>query len=92
MEACRILLPGSYKQRLGLDNELVIKAHSVDEVIKKLQYNYPLISEHLFDDFANPKRYVNIYLNGINIRELSNKELIITSGSELSIIMAVTGG
>ena len=92
METCRILLPGSYKQQFGLDDELLIKAHSVDEVIKRLQHNYPLLSEHLFDDSANPKRYVNIYLNGINIRDLSNKELVITSGSELNIILAVAGG
>lgn len=67
-------------------------AGSVAEVVQNLEQQFPGIRERLLDDTGELRRFVNIYVNGEDIRFLEGLDTSIKSGDELSIVPAVAGG
>jgi sulfur-carrier protein len=67
-------------------------AATVSEVVQNLEQNYPGMRERLLDDQGELRRFVNIYVNGEDIRFLDNLATAIKAGDEVSIVPAVAGG
>lgn len=67
-------------------------AGTIGEAILELEQQYPGMKERLLDDTGELRRFVNIYVNGEDIRFLDNLATAIKSGDELSIVPAVAGG
>jgi molybdopterin synthase sulfur carrier subunit len=67
-------------------------AGTVAEVVQNLEQNYPGMRERLLDDQGELRRFVNIYVNGEDIRFLDNLATAIKPGDEVSIVPAVAGG
>jgi len=67
-------------------------ASTVSEVVQNLERNYPGMRERLLDDQGELRRFVNIYVNGEDIRFMENLATAIKSGDEVSIVPAVAGG
>jgi molybdopterin synthase sulfur carrier subunit len=67
-------------------------AGTIGEAILDLEQQYPGMKERLLDDTGELRRFVNIYVNGEDIRFLDNLATAIKPGDELSIVPAVAGG
>jgi molybdopterin synthase sulfur carrier subunit len=67
-------------------------AATIGEAIVTLEQQYPGMRERLLDDTGELRRFVNIYVNGEDIRFLDGLGTAIKSGDELSIVPAVAGG
>lgn len=67
-------------------------APTLGAAIQVLEGEYPGLRERLLDDTGELRRFVNIYVNGEDIRFLDNLATAIKSGDELSIVPAVAGG
>lgn len=65
---------------------------SVKQVIELLTQRYGLEFESKILEDGKPKRFINIYLNGEDIRFLNGLETKLGNSSELSILPAVSGG
>ena len=52
----------------------------------------PAIGERLLDDKGELRRFVNVYLNGDDIRFLSQLESKVKDGDDISIVPAIAGG
>ena len=65
---------------------------TVQEIIENLNQNYPGFRERLLEDDQKLRRFINIYVDGEDIRFLSNLSTPVVDGSELSIILAIAGG
>ncbi len=65
---------------------------SVAELLSALETKYPGIGERLLDPQGNVRRFVNIYVNGEDIRFLQDKETPVKAGEEVSIVPAIAGG
>ena len=65
---------------------------TVGHVVDDLERQFAGIKERLCDDEGRVRRFVNIYLNGDDIRFLSNLETAVKDGDELSIVPAIAGG
>ena len=65
---------------------------TVLDVLGDLERRYPGIGERLLDAQGNVRRFVNIYVNGEDIRFLQEKETPVKSGDEVSIVPAIAGG
>lgn len=63
-------------------------AGALDTLNKK----FPGIQERLFNDEGQLHRFVNIYVNGEDVRFLSGLETALKEGDEVSIVPAVAGG
>ena len=65
---------------------------TVGKIVDDLERQYPGIKERLCDEKGEVRRFVNLYLNGDDIRFLSNLETQVKDGDELSIVPAIAGG
>ncbi len=65
---------------------------SVRECLDDLEGHFPGVRERVCDDTGEPRRFINIYVNGEDIRFLSGLQTPVKDGDELSIVPAVAGG
>jgi molybdopterin synthase sulfur carrier subunit len=65
---------------------------TLSELMSTLEENYPGIKEAIYDETGIIKRYVNIFVNGREIRCLSGTSTIIEDKDEVFIIPAMAGG
>jgi molybdopterin synthase sulfur carrier subunit len=64
----------------------------VGTLLDQLDKLHPGIKERICDDNGRVRRFVNIYVNGDDIRFLQNLESPLKSGDEVSIVPAIAGG
>ncbi|KAA0234552.1 MAG: MoaD/ThiS family protein [Dehalococcoidia bacterium] len=60
--------------------------------IENLESSYPGIRERLMDDSGQLRRFVNIYVNGDDVRFIDGLSTPLKDGDEVSIVPAVAGG
>jgi molybdopterin synthase sulfur carrier subunit len=65
---------------------------SLADMIENLDSNYPGFKERLLDENGDLRYFVNIYLNGEDVRFLQGLDTSTNSGDEVSIVPAVAGG
>jgi molybdopterin synthase sulfur carrier subunit len=65
---------------------------SVAECIASLEASHPGIKERLCDESGEIRRFVNIYVNGEDVRFLQGLATPLKDGDEVSIVPAVAGG
>ena len=62
------------------------------EVLDALEARYPGIGERLKDDSGQIRRFVNVFVNGRNVRDIDGAATALSPGDELGIIPAMAGG
>ncbi len=68
------------------------EAGSLGQLIDRLEGEYPGLKERLCDETGDLRRFVNVYVNGEDVRFLSGLLTEIAAGAEVSIVPAVAGG
>lgn len=62
------------------------------ECINGLDRQYPGLKERLLDETQELRRFVNIYVNGEDVRFQKGVQTPLKGGDEVSIVPAVAGG
>jgi len=65
---------------------------TVGALVEDLEKKYPGIRERICDEQGRVRRFVNLYLNGDDIRFLQQLETKVKDGDEISIVPAIAGG
>lgn len=60
--------------------------------IQQLEHTYPGMQQRLMDETGQIRRFVNIYINGDDVRFLDGLGTALKDGDEVSIVPAVAGG
>ncbi|MDR1144700.1 MAG: MoaD/ThiS family protein [Verrucomicrobiales bacterium] len=79
----------------GLTNNLdTVSAEgaTVAALIDDLEKKYPGIKTRLVDDAGQLRRFVNIYVNGEDVRFLQAQATPLAADAEVSIVPAIAGG
>ena len=75
------------------DKEVEVKSSNFRQVLNQLTVKYgESFKERICDETGNPKRFINIYVNGKDIRFLNRLDTTIKNGDTISIMPAVSGG
>jgi len=69
-----------------------VEGDTLIQVIDSLETQYPGIKERMCDESGSLRHFVNIYINGEDVRFLQGLETGTKSGDEISIVPAVAGG
>jgi sulfur-carrier protein len=88
-----VRIPAPLRKVTG-EREVVTAADggSLLEMINRLDQEYPGLKERICDESGDIRRFVNLYINGEDVRFLSGLETPIKAGDEVSIVPAVAGG
>lgn len=65
---------------------------TIADCIESIEKRYPGLKERLCDESGELRRFVNLYVNGEDIRFLSGLQTALKDGDEVSIVPAVAGG
>ncbi len=68
------------------------KGASLGDCIVDLEANYPGLRERIMDDVGQLRRFVNVYVNGDDVRFIDGLATSLKDGDEVSIVPAVAGG
>lgn len=75
----------------GVD-KVEVEGNTLSEAIDALEAQFPGIQERLMDETGELRHFVNIYVNGEDVRFLDGLGTSIKSGDEVSVVPAVAGG
>jgi molybdopterin synthase sulfur carrier subunit len=68
------------------------EAGTLEDLVVSLETEFPGMRERLCDDAGELRRFVNIYVNGEDVRFLQGLGTGLKTGDEISIVPAVAGG
>ncbi len=89
-----VLVPTPLRRLTGGKRKVAVEGSTINEVIEQLEATYPGIRSRLIDKNGNIKRFINVFVDGDNIRseDGAGVDTVVTAKSEISIIPAMAGG
>jgi len=87
-----VRIPSSLKKLAEGQNVIKAKGETVGKVVQSLVETYPDLKERLLDQQGTIRRFINIYVNGEDIRFIGGLETPLKEGDQLSIVPAIAGG
>ena len=92
MGKVKVTFYGALARTTG-DKEAEVGASTLRQALSKLAAKYgESFKERIYDEKGNPRRFVNIYVNGKDIRFLHRLDTTLNHGDNVSIMPAVSGG
>jgi molybdopterin synthase sulfur carrier subunit len=81
-------------RKLTNEQDVVVANESgtLAQLIDSLEGQFPGLKERLCDESGDLRRFVNVYVNGEDVRFQSGLQTAIAPGAEVSIVPAVAGG
>jgi len=87
-----IRIPTPLRRVTNGADKITVESGSIVEIIGSLDREFPGIKARLCDDNDELRNFVNMYINGEDIRFLDGMKSSVNSGDEVSIVPAVAGG
>lgn len=93
--AIKILIPTPLQKLTNGQTEISITdkmSVPLSELIEELDVRHSGFKERIYDENGKIRRFINIYVNGEDIRFLQGQETNVKDGDEISIVPAIAGG
>ncbi|MFQ6027452.1 MAG: ubiquitin-like small modifier protein 1 [Dehalococcoidia bacterium] len=90
--AVMVRIPTPLRRMTNGQDKVELQESKLADLIENLESNYPGFKERLVDENGELRYFVNIYLNGEDVRFLEGLDTSTASGDEISIVPAVAGG
>ena len=87
-----VLLPGALTARTGGARAVAVEGETVREIVDALDESFPGLRFNLCHETGELRPFVNIYVNGRNVRSLQGLETPVPLGATLHILPSVAGG
>ncbi|MPZ76699.1 MAG: MoaD family protein [Deltaproteobacteria bacterium] len=88
----RVRVPTPLRKFTQGADEVNAQGSNIRSIVEDLEKNYPGIKERICDETGKVRRFVNVYVNGDDIRFLQNLETSLKEGDNISIVPAIAGG
>lgn len=88
----KISIPAALR-KLTRDADVVeVEPGTVRDIISHVDQSYPGFRSRVCEDDNKLRRFINIYVDGEDIRFLDNLATRVPNGAEFSIVLAIAGG
>ena len=88
----QILIPAPLRRYTNGESKVGGSGSTVGDVLTDLDARFPGLKERVCDPDGGIRRFVNVFVNGKNVRDLQGAETPVRSGDEVGIIPAMAGG
>ena len=85
-------IPTPLRKYTGGKAEVSAEGSSVREVFDSVESAHQGIREKIFDESGAVRRFINVFVNGEDIRHLKGPDTAVKPGDELSVVPAIAGG
>ncbi|MBA47325.1 MAG: molybdopterin synthase sulfur carrier subunit [Dehalococcoidia bacterium] len=86
-----VKIPTPLRSLTNNETSVEINGDKIINIIQNLDQKFPGVSERIMEN-NELKHFVNIYINGEDIRYLDSLETKVNSSDEIAIVPAVAGG
>ena len=90
--AVQVRIPTPLRKYTGGKEAVSIDGSSIAALIENLEKNHPGLKDRICEADGSVRRFVNLYVNGDDIRFLDNLQSKLKDGDEVSIVPAIAGG
>ena len=87
-----VRIPTPLRRVTNGEDKVTVEGSNLNEIIGSLDSQYPGIKARICDDQGDLRNFVNVYVNGEDVRFLEGLETSTKTGDEISIVPAVAGG
>lgn len=90
--AVNVKIPTPLRNLTNNQDLVSAQGGTLSEVVQALEGSFPGMRERILDDGGEIRRFVNVYVNGEDVRFLQGLATQLGDGDEVSIVPAVAGG
>lgn len=87
-----VRIPAQIRRLYGAHSQERIAAATVADLIAALDARYPGMGERLAEPDGRLRRWVNVFVDGQDVRGLGNTGARLEAGAEVIIVPSVAGG
>jgi molybdopterin synthase sulfur carrier subunit len=88
----QVKIPTPLRKYTGGAGGVEAQGGTVSALIDDLEKRHPGLKERICDESGQVRRFVNIFVNGEDIRFLEHLATPVNAGDEVSIVPAIAGG
>ncbi len=87
-----VRIPTPLRRLTNGQDKVEVDSGSLNGVIDAMNEQFPGIRDRICDDQGELRNFVNVYINGEDVRFLQGLETATSTGDEISVVPAVAGG
>jgi len=88
----QVRIPTPLRKFTGGAESVSASGATVGAIVHDIEGRHPGLKERICEDTGKIRRFVNIYVNGEDIRFLGSLDAPVKDGDEISIVPAIAGG
>ena len=88
----QVRIPTPLRKFTGGRDTVEATGTSIGAILADLDSKHPGLRERICEADGSVRRFVNLYINGDDIRFLQNLSSAVKDGDEVSIVPAIAGG
>jgi len=89
---CTLVLPQALRGLAGGAKELDLDGATLADVLDALAAEHPVLARRIRDDQGQVRRFVNLYVDGSDVRHCGGLEAAVAPQSEVLVLPSVAGG
>jgi MoaD family protein len=90
--AAQVTIPTPFRTYTEGERRLTTEGRTVGEVLAEIGARYPGLRSHLFGETGELRRFVNVFVNEANVRDLEGVTTGINDGDQIAIVPSIAGG
>ena len=87
-----VKFPAVLRANVGGAREVDAEGQTIGDVLDGLVATYPSLKDQLFTEDGELNRFVNVYLNGQDVRYLDGRATAVDDRDEVRLLPAMAGG
>ena len=87
-----VRVPEPLREFTGGRDQLHLEARTVDAVLEQIRRTEPLLAGRLFADDGNVRGFINVFVDGTELRHLESGRREVRPGTVVTIVPSVAGG
>jgi molybdopterin converting factor small subunit len=87
-----VRFPALMKYYVDNQSEFHVAGSTIAELLENVLMRYPALKQHLYDPEGNLRRHFNIFVNGVQLRELNGMATILNETDRVILMVSAAGG
>ena len=87
-----VLIPSALRAFVDRKSEIEAEGATVGEALAHVAAQYPDLKHQIYEDDTKLRGFVNVFVDGTNIKKLNGLDTPVAAGATVMIVPAIAGG